>query len=135
MGLGLGGCLLGILVVGSLLGCDAHGVVCLHKVLHHLSSYDESCGGRHEGIAGGDVAPLGALAHILVGTNAVETAADGVVLDLLQRLLVAAHHFETGDMELAGLRITFASGSIFVRLMSQTRKAVALSFVGCSPCY
>ncbi len=93
----------GVGVGGCLLGSDAHGACRVDQILHHLAADDESgcCGDK--GIAGGDVASLSTLAHILVGADAVEAAGDGVVIDLLERFLVAVDHLEVRDMQPAQL--------------------------------
>ena len=89
----------GIGVVRCFLGSDAHGTGRIDQILYHLAADDESGGGWNKGVTGGDVATLGALAHVLVGTDAVEAAGDGVVVDLLERLFLTKDYFQVGDMQ------------------------------------
>ena len=92
-------CCDGIGVVRCFLGSDTHGTGRIDQILYHLAADDESGGGWNKGVTGGDVATLGALAHVLVGTDAVEAAGDGVVIDLLERLFLTKDYFQVGDMQ------------------------------------
>ena len=93
----------GVGVGRSFFGSDAHGARGIDQILHHLAADDEPCCCGNKSVAGGNVAALSTLAHILVGTDAVEAAGDGVIFDLLEWLLVAVDHLEMRDMQAAQL--------------------------------
>ena len=70
------------------------------KILHHLATTDQSCGGRYPGIGTGDRMALGAGPHVLGRTDTVVPATDIGLVDTLYRELGRIDYLEMLDVRL-----------------------------------